>query len=316
MRDEYNDKHFKMVKEHEISANERLFIIEGLKQGYRIDGRRVDQMRTADIRLSKTEYGYVEINLGKTQLAVRVSCEISKPFADRPFEGIFTINSEISPMASPHFESGKNSNEEILITRLIEKAVRRSNALDLESLCVIAGEKVWHIRVDINFLTYDGGLIDASCIGVMTALQHFKKPDVSIKGTNITIHDVNEKQPVPLSILHVPICVTYSFFNPGDKEENIKGILNQEIAVMDATLNEETTRDGSLVITMNKNRELIQLSKNGGLPIDSTVLLELAKNSLKTTESITEQIKQLLKDDEEERYKTLHMDLLEVGASR
>lgn len=305
-----------MAKEHEISTNESLFIIEALKQGFRTDGRRVDQMRTPEIILSKTEYGYVEVKLGKTHIAVRVSCEISKPFADRPFEGIFTINSEISPMASPFYENGKNSNEEILITRLIEKAVRRSNALDLESLCIVAGERAWHIRVDINFLSYDGGLIDASCIGVMTALQHFKKPDVSIKGTEITIHDINEKQPVPLSILHVPICVTYSFFNPGEKEENIKGLLNQEIAIMDANMNEELRRHGSLVITMNKNRELIQLSKNGGLPIDSTVLLELAKNSLETTDRITEQIKQLLKNDEEERYKTMHMELLEVGASR
>lgn len=305
-----------MVKEHEISTNERLFIIESLKQGFRLDGRKFDELREPIITISKSEYGYVEVKLGKTQLAVRVSCEISKPFPDRPFEGIFVINSEVSPMASPFYESGKNSDDEVLISRLIEKAIRRSNALDLESLCIIAGEKVWNIRVDINFLNHDGGLIDASCIGVMTALQHFRKPDVSIKGTEITIHDFNQRQPVPLSVLHVPICVTYSFFNPGEKEENIKGDLNHEIAIMDATRKEETVRDGSLVITLNKNRELIQLSKNGGLPIDSTVLLNLMRQSLEVTERLTEQIKHLLKTDDEERYKAMHMELLEVGASR
>lgn len=305
-----------MVKEREISTNERAFLIESLKQGIRFDGRKLDEMRDPIITLSKTEYGYVEVKLGKTHLAVRVSCEISKPFSDRPFEGIFTINSEVSPMASPFFESGKSSDEEVLISRLIEKAVRRSNALDLESLCIVAGEKVWHIRVDINFLNFDGGLIDASCIGVMTALQHFKKPDVTIRGTEITIHDFNQRQPVPLSVLHVPICVTYSFFNPGNKEENIKGALNQEIAIMDATLKEENIRDGSLVITMNKNRELIQLSKNGGLPIDSSVLLDLARSSFAITERLTELIKRLLKEDEKERYDSMHMELLEVGASR
>lgn len=305
-----------MPKEHEISANEKLYILESLKQGIRLDGRKNDQMRVPVITLSKSEYGFVEVKLGNTQLVVRVSSEISKPFPDRPFEGIFTINSEISPMASPFFESGKSTDDEVLISRLIEKAVRRSNALDLESLCIIAGEKVWNIRVDINFLNYDGGLIDASCVGVMTALQHFKKPDVSIKGTDITIHDFNQRQPVSLSILHVPICITYSFFNPGEKEENIKGISNQEISIVDATMKEEAVRDGSLVITMNKNRELVQLSKNGGLPIDSTVLLELARSSLAVTERLTDQIKQLLKEDEAERYKSAHMELLEVGASR
>lgn len=305
-----------MTKAGELSTNERNYIFNALKEGFRLDGRSLDEMRKPLITISKTEYGYVEVELGNTKLAVRISCDIGKPFEDRPFEGTFTINTEISSMASPMFENGKSSDEEVLISRLIEKAVRRSNALDLESLCVIAGEKAWHVRADINFLNYDGGLIDASCIGVMTALQHFKKPDVSIKGTEITIHSFDERQPVPLSVLHVPICVTYSFFNPGDKEENIKGALNQEIAIMDANMNEEAIRDGSLVITMNKNRELIQLSKNGGLPIDGVVLLSLAQSSYEVVERLTDQIKQLLKADEEERYKSMHLDLLEVGADR
>lgn len=305
-----------MGKGFEISINESNFVLEGLKQGFRINGRGLNEMREPKITISKTEYGYVEVELGQTKLAVRVSAEISKPFEDRPFEGLFNINTEISPMASPFFESGKSSDEETLISRLIEKAVGRSNALDLESLCIIAGEKVWRITADINFLNYDGGLIDAACIGVMTALQHFKKPDVSISGTDITIHDFNQRQPIPLSILHVPICISYSFFNPGEKEENIKGALNQEIAVMDADLKEEAIRDGSLVITINKNRELIQLSKNGGLPIDGVALLDLAQNSYNVAEKLTEKIKLLIKADEEERYKDSHMELLEVGASR
>lgn len=305
-----------MTKACEISANERNYLVEGLKQGFRLDGRAMEEMRDPIIRISKTEYGYVEVDLGKTKLAVRVSCEISKPFEDRPFEGIFTINTEVSPMASPLFESGKNSDDEVLISRLIEKAVRRSNALDLESLCIIAGEKVWMIRVDINFLNFDGGFIDASCIGVMTALQHFKKPDVSISGTDIIVHDFNQRQPIALSVLHVPICITYSFFNPVGKEENIKGGDSQEITITDANLKEEAVRDGSLVITINKNRELIQLSKNGGLPIDGTVLLDLAKSSYTIAERLTDKIKQLLKEDEAERYEKMNLKLLEVGATR
>lgn len=305
-----------MAKGSEISANEKTYLVEALKQGFRLDGRGMEEMREPKISISKSEYGYIEVELGKTKLAVRVSCEISKPFEDRPFEGIFTINTEVSPMASPLFESGKNSDDEVLISRLIEKAVRRSNALDLESLCIIAGEKVWLIRVDINFLNYDGGFIDASCIGVMTALQHFRKPDVSIKGTEIVIHDFNQRQPVPLSVLHVPICVTYSFFNPAGKEENIKGSVNNEIAIADANLKEEAVRDGSLVITTNKNRELIQISKNGGLPIDGVVILELAKSSYTIAQRLTDKIKALLKDDDDERYKNNNLQLLEAAAPR
>ncbi|OBA20545.1 hypothetical protein METBIDRAFT_43471 [Metschnikowia bicuspidata var. bicuspidata NRRL YB-4993] len=305
-----------MAKTTTVSLNERAFIIEGLKNGIRLNGRGLNEMRKPQIEISKTEYGFVEVLLGKTKLAVRVSCEIIKPFDDRPFEGVFTINTEISPMASPSFENGKNTDDEVLISRLIEKAVRRSNSLDLESLCIIAGEKVWHVTADINFLNSDGGFIDASCLGVMTALQHFRKPDVSIRGTEIIVHDYEERQPVPLSILHVPICVTYSFFNPMDKVENIKGDLNQEIAIMDADLSEEFVRDGSLVITINKNRELIQVSKNGGLPIDGATLLQLADSAFAVAETMSDEIKILLKKDEDERYTKMNLRLLEVGAPR
>lgn len=304
-----------MGKTSTISLNERSFILEGLKNGIRMNGRSFNEMRKPKFNISKDEYGFVEVELGNTKLAVRVSCEIIKPYEDRPFEGIFTINTEISPMASPSFENGKNTDDEVLISRLIEKAVRRSNALDLESLCIIAGEKVWHVTADINFLNYDGGFIDASCLGVMTALQHFRKPDVSIKGTEIIVYEYNERQPVPLSILHVPICVTFSFFNPVDKVENIKGDLNQEIAIMDADLNEESVRDGSLVITINKNRELIQISKNGGLPIDGVSLLQLADSAFSVAEEMSDTIKKLLKEDEDERYTKMNLKLLEVGAS-
>lgn len=305
-----------MAKGVEISTNEQAYILESLKQGFRIDGRKLDESREPEIKISTEEYGYVELSWGKTKLNVRVSCEIKAPFEDRPFEGIFNISTEISPMASAQFENGKNSDEEILISRLIEKAIRRSNALDLESLCIIAGNKVWSIRVDINFLNYDGGVIDASCIGVMTALQHFKKPDISIDGENVIIHDYEERQPIPLSILHVPICISYSFFNPVGKEENIKGDLNEEISIVDANQREELIRDGSLVITMNKNRELIQLSKNGGLLIDAVYLIKLSQDSFKVVEKYTELIKKMIRENEEIMYRQMNLKLLEVGDSR
>jgi exosome complex RNA-binding protein Rrp42 (RNase PH superfamily) len=37
---------------------------------------------------------------------------------------------------------GRPSEEEVLISRTIEKALRRSRAVDTEGLCIVAGEKV------------------------------------------------------------------------------------------------------------------------------------------------------------------------------
>ncbi|CUM67760.1 uncharacterized protein PRCAT00005465001 [Priceomyces carsonii] len=305
-----------MSKAIELSLNESGYILEALKQGIRLDGRELLEPREPEIILSKTEYGYAEIKWGKTLLAVRVSAEIIKPYEDRPFEGLFNISTEISSMASINFENGKNSDDEVLISRLIEKAIKRSNSLDLESLCLIAGEKVWNIRVDLNFLNYDGNIIDSGCFAVMVGLLHFKKPDISINGEDIIVHDIDERQPVPLSILHIPICISYSFFNPDNKEANLKGDLNNEISIIDSNGKEESVRDGSLVVTVNKNRELLQLSKNGGLPIDALTLMDLSRKAYSIAERWTDKIRQTIKRDEEERYEKLNLRLLEVGASR
>lgn len=74
-----------------------------------------------------------------------------------------------------------------MISRIIEKALRRSRAIDTEGLCIVAGEKVWQIRVDLLFLDHDGNLIDCASIAAVTALLHFRRPDVTVSGEEVTI---------------------------------------------------------------------------------------------------------------------------------
>ncbi len=234
-------------------------------------------------------------------MVARISATVETPYEDRPFEGLFSVSTEISPMASPMFENNRLSEDEILISRLVEKAVRRSGALDLESLCIVAGQKCWSVRADVHFLDYDGGFIDASCIAVITGLLYFKKADITVSGETVTIHPTSERSPVSLSVLHVPICITFSFFNPTEMEENIKGDSNQEICIVDATLQEENLRNGVFTITINKNREICQISKAGGLPIDALTLMNCCNSAYHIATRLTEQIKDVLKKNDERR---------------
>ncbi|KAH3676386.1 hypothetical protein WICMUC_002017 [Wickerhamomyces mucosus] len=289
-----------MAKGIEVSINEKSFVFDALKQGIRLDGRKLEDFRNVDITLGD-EYGYVDVRLGKTRVVARISAEISTPFEDRPFEGLFTVSTEISPMASAMFENQRQSDDELLISRAIEKAVRRSGALDLESLCIIAGSKCWSIRADVHFLDYDGGFIDASCIAVMTGLQHFRKNDITVSGEQIVIHSVEEREPVELSVLHVPICVTFAFFNPEGVEENIKGESNNEIYIVDTTLEEDLLKDGVLTVAVNKNREVCQISKAGGLPMDALTLMDCGRKAYDIAVELTNQIKKLLEADYKRR---------------
>uniref|UniRef100_A0A060TJJ4 Exosome complex component RRP45 n=1 Tax=Blastobotrys adeninivorans TaxID=409370 RepID=A0A060TJJ4_BLAAD len=271
----------------ELSNNEKDFVLDLLKQETRVDGRKLLQFRDVEITFGES-LGHVEVSLGKTKVIVRVSAEVTKPYEDRPYEGIFLMTTDVSSMASPIFENNRQSDEETLISRVIEKAIRRSNALDVESLCIAAGKACWMVRADVHFINYDGGLIDATCIGAIAALMHYRRPDTSIDGDRVIVHPIEERAPVPLSILHVPLCVTFSFFD-------------DSIMLVDATAQEEALRTSEMVITLNKNREVCQMLKPGGRSIDAVEVINCANIAYQTVVELTDMIHRRLKEDDKIR---------------
>ncbi|CAG8826020.1 18937_t:CDS:2, partial [Racocetra persica] len=128
-----------MVKESDPSTNEKELILSGLKEGIRLDGRGMNDFRPLKITLGP-EYGRSEVKLGATKVLAKVSCEVTRPYPDRPTEGILTLNTELSPMAFAGLESGRPSEEEVLVSRILEKAIRINRAVDVEGLCIVANE--------------------------------------------------------------------------------------------------------------------------------------------------------------------------------
>ena len=78
----------------------------GVVEDVRLDGRAFDEFRSLDLSFGD-EYGVATVQLGKTRVMVRVSSEVVKASADRKFDGVFTISTELSPIASPAFEVGR-----------------------------------------------------------------------------------------------------------------------------------------------------------------------------------------------------------------
>lgn len=44
---------------------------------------------------------------------------------------------------------------------MLERSIRDSEAIDTESLCIIAGERVWNILCDVRVINYGGNVLDA-----------------------------------------------------------------------------------------------------------------------------------------------------------
>lgn len=95
-----------MPCEADPSNVERNFILEALSQPVRIDGRALDQFRSIELEFGE-EYGSASLRMGKTRIFVQISCSVTKPSDERKFDGIFTITTELSPLASPAYEVGR-----------------------------------------------------------------------------------------------------------------------------------------------------------------------------------------------------------------
>ncbi|KAL2916146.1 3'-5'-exoribonuclease [Polyrhizophydium stewartii] len=277
-----------MVRETEPSNNEREFVSKAVAEGLRVDGRAHNSVRSIKIVLGP-ELGYAQVQLGKTRVMASVSCEIVRPSAGNPTDGVLHFNTEFSPMASPAFEFDRISEEEVMVSRMLEKALRRARAVDTEGLCIVAGEKVWAIRVDTRVLDHEGNLLDCACMAAMCALLHFRRPDVTVIGEDVTIHTAEEKNPIALSVHHIPVCVTFACFNDGEHQ------------VVDPLLLEEQVMDGSMTFVVNIHRELCTLSKAGGTPVSPDQVMLCASIAAVKSAEITQLIRQAVAEDAKKR---------------
>ncbi|XP_025729899.1 exosome complex component RRP45 [Callorhinus ursinus] len=276
------------MKETPLSNCERRFLLRAIEEKKRLDGRQTYDYRNIKISFG-TDYGCCVVELGKTRVLGQVSCELVSPKLNRATEGILFFNLELSQMAAPAFEPGRQSDLLVKLNRLLERCLRNSKCIDTESLCVVAGEKVWQIRVDLHLLNHDGNIIDAASIAAIVALCHFRRPDVSVQGDEVTLYTPEERDPVPLSIHHLPICVSFAFFQQGT------------YLLVDPNEREERVMDGLLVIAMNKHREICTIQSSGGIMLLKDQVLRCSKIAGVKVLEITELIQKALENDQKVR---------------
>ena len=65
-----------------------------------------------------------------------VAASIVAPLPERPTEGFFKLDVALSPMSDPHIDPERPTSESMTLSRLVEKSLRDSDAVDVESLCV------------------------------------------------------------------------------------------------------------------------------------------------------------------------------------
>ncbi len=96
----------------------------------------------------------------------------------------------------------------------------------------------------------------------------FRKPEVTVggaSGTEIIVHPPEVKEPLPLTIHHLPVSVTFGIFDDGNT------------VVIDPSLKEEAAMQGSATIMVNPSKEVCAVHKAGGVGLNSSQLFRCVR---------------------------------------
>jgi exosome complex component RRP42 len=231
-------------RKHEfVDSMRREQMLSELSFGRRLDGRKFDDYRPIEIQIGpivKAD-GSALVKIGHTTALVGVKVQVGNPFPDTPDEGILTVNADVLPLASPYEEPGPPDEDTIELSRVVDRGIRESHMLDMESLAIIKGKKVYSVFVDVTVLDVDGNLFDAVSYAAVAALATTKHRKAEVKGEEVSL---SEKR-IQLKPKTIPISITtakigeYLIIDPDGTEE----------AVMDARVTFTYDSKGRLCAT-------------------------------------------------------------------
>ena len=251
----------------------REYIESLMENGKRIDGRKLDEHRKVSIEydVSKNAEGSARCRMGDTEVIVGVKMSMGEPYPDSPDEGTIVVTTELNPIASPEFESGPPGTKATELSRIVDRGIRESKALDFKKLCIKKGEKIWMVFIDIYAVNDGGNLVDAAVLAALAALNKARLPKV--EKDKIIFGEFTNKT---LKLEKMPILTTcYKingkiFVDPNYHEEKIINsrlsisVFNGKIHALqkggDETLNLDEVKQ-MIDIAINKEKELSKYLK-------------------------------------------------------
>ena len=144
----------------------------------RIDGRSQWEGRNLEVEhsvLPRAE-GSARVRMGDTIVLAGVKFQIMQPYPDRPNQGGLMCSADVRPIAGRNWEAGPPSPEAIELGRVVDRGIRESGCIDVDSLCIIPGEKAWQVILDLFAVSDDGNLFDAFALAGIAALRNATVP--------------------------------------------------------------------------------------------------------------------------------------------
>jgi len=128
-------------------------------------------------------------------------------------------------------------------------------------------------------------MLDCACFAGIAALRHFRRPEVEVIGDEVIIHSPEERAPMPLSMHHTPICVTFALFE------------DSTAPVLDPSHLETQLATTTLHLALNSQKELCVVHKAGGMPLTVEEIMRCVKIATDRVKVLSNQLTQELETD-------------------
>lgn len=237
-----------------------------VSKGKRADGRSLEDVRELKLETDaiRTAESSSLVKLGNTSLVcgctIQVAVNNDKNNED---EETIKIKVELPPICSSPTGTTTHHTAQLL-TRTLKNILEDSSCLDKKNF--LSDDSYWSVDVEVICLNYDGCLLDAALIAVLSALKSLK----------INRDDSDDMMSQYLEFNTFPICSSFA-------------VIGNKI-ICDPNLEEESVASSTFSIVIDtRTKRCCHISKIGGKPLSSWELskcIELAKNRAEKLENV------------------------------
>ncbi|CAL1526022.1 unnamed protein product [Lymnaea stagnalis] len=224
-----------------------------LEKDVRPDNRGLGEYRATVMNIGcvSTAEGSSLVKIGNTTVMCGIKAEVAEPGVDGK-NGYLVPNVELSPLCSANFRPGPPGELAQVLSQNMADLIADSQCVKLENLCVCPGKLVWVLHIDLVCLDYDGNLMDACTLAMMSALKSTSLPVVTVDEESGEIKtDPSSRTLLPVSCC--PVSTTLIVFD-------------NKLLLVDPTSEEESLATGAVtVVTEGKN--VCSIYKPGGTPL-------------------------------------------------
>ncbi|XP_005999056.1 exosome complex component RRP42 [Latimeria chalumnae] len=273
-----------------ISEAEKVYIMHGIQDDLRVDGRGCEDYRHIEIEsdvVSNTS-GSARVKLGHTDILVGVKAEMGIPKLERPGEGYLEFFVDCSANATPEFEGRGGEELGTEIANTFYRVFDNGSSIDLKSLCISPREHCWILYVDVLLLECGGNLFDAISIAIKAALFNTRIPIVRVleeeEGSKEIELSDDPYDCIRLNVENVPCVVTLS--KVGHRH------------VVDATPQEEACSRASLLISVTSKGTMTCFRKLGGGSLDPESIFEMIETGKRVGKALHTSLQNALNKEE------------------